>query len=251
MNNIKTFLIQTIDNMVVHDFSFTLIEAIKYNNWYNGEKIYDYILQENTNLSINSNDQPYKEDVEGIIPIGSVEFVLKYLNDYYNINNIKPLNIPEELNKYKYIKRNVWNFYPFQNDKYINKTVFVKSKTKIKGYTDIVKYTDVPTGEFIVSELIDIQSEWRAFVWKHTLYGLQNYSGDFTMFPDIKLIKKMISDYSNDGAYTLDVGINDKDGTFIIECHDFFSCGLYGFADYRVLPLMFIDTWNKLIKGEK
>ena len=94
--------------------------------------------------------------------------------------------------------------------------------------------------------MIDIDSEWRVFVFNQTLYGIQNYSGDFTMFPDVKLIKEMIKNYNNNGAYTLDIGINN-DGTFIIECHDFFSCGLYGFSDYKMLPLMFINTWNKLI----
>jgi len=61
------------------------------------------------------------------------------------------------------------------------------------------------------------------------------------------LIKQMIQDYkSAPKAYTLDVGINEK-GTFIIECHTFFSCGLYGFTDYKLLPLMFISAWNELV----
>lgn len=229
--------------MITHDFSFALIEAIKYHNWYNNENIYSYIFQ------IGDYYESHKEDLKNIIPIGSVEFVLKYLNDYYGIKNVKPINIPDELNRNKYTKRNIWNFYPYKDNRYINKKVFVKSKHQIKGYSGIVKYTDVPTGEYLVSDLIDINSEWRSFVFKNELVGLQNYSGDFTIFPDVELIKNMISDYGNNGAYTLDVGINDKDGTFIIECHDFFSCGLYGFADYRVLPLMFINTWNKLIKN--
>jgi len=94
VKNIKTFLIQTIDNMVAHDFSFTLIEAIKYHNWYQNKKVYDYFLQEDIKLPLDEDDKPYKDDLEEIIPVGSVEFVLKYLNDYYNINNIKPFNIP-------------------------------------------------------------------------------------------------------------------------------------------------------------
>ena len=101
----------------------------------------------------------------------------------------------------------------------------------------------------MVSEYIDIDSEWRAFVFNNELVGLHNYSGDFTIFPDVKLIKIMIKDFNYNGAYTLDIGVNLK-GTFIIECHDFFSCGLYGFEDYKLLPKMFISTWNKLIKDK-
>lgn len=248
----KTFLIQITDNMITHDFSFALIEAIKYNNWYYGEKTYNYILQEDTKLPLDNDDKPYKDDLESIIPVGSVEFVLKYLNDYYGIKNVKPINIPDELNKYKYTKRNIWSNFE-TSPKNISEIVFYKSKNIIKGMSGITKNTKVPTYpgyEFLISDFIDIKSEWRVFVWRNTLFGLQNYSGDYTIFPDVKLIKEMIVDYNNETAYTLDVGINDKDGTFIVECHDFFSCGLYGFADYRILPNMFIDTWNKLVKGE-
>jgi hypothetical protein len=76
---------------------------------------------------------------------------------------------------------------------------------------------------------------------------LQNYSGDFTMFPDVELVLSMIKDFDYQHPYTLDVGINDK-GTFVVECHDMFSTGLYGFSGYKLLPIMFIQAWNKLIK---
>jgi len=250
VNNIKTFLIQTIDNIVTHDFSFTLIEAIKYHNWYENKKVYDYILQETIQLPLDEDYKPYKEDLENIVPIGSVEFVLKYLNKYYNINNIKPINIPQQLMKPEYLKR--WIIERATDTNIINTgetPIFVKDNTKIKGWTNIVEHNrGYPPGEYLISEYVEIDSEWRVFVFNNRLVGLQNYSGDFTMFPDVGLIKKMIIDFNYSSAYTLDIGINDK-GTFVIELHDFFSCGLYGFSDYKVLPLMFINTWNKLIGG--
>jgi len=256
VNNIKTFLIQTINNRVIHDFSFTLIESINYHNWYNNKKVYDYILQETTQLPLDENYKPYKEDLEGIIPVGSVEFVLKYLNNYYNINNIKPLNIPQQLMKPEYTKR--WVKIDKTNSDIISniintsdKPIFVKDNCKIKGWINIVESNKgYPAGEYLISEYIEIDSEWRAFVFNNRLVGLQNYSGDFTIFPDVELIKKMITDFNYNSAYTLDVGINQKDGTFVVEAHDFFSCGLYGMSDYKVLPLMFINTWNKLIGGK-
>jgi hypothetical protein len=166
----------------------------------------------------------------------------------YNISNIKPLNIPDKLIKPEYTKRWIKLVKTTANTINTGKTpIFVKDNTKIKGWTNIVETNrGYPPGDYLISEYIEIDSEWRAFVFNNRLIGLQNYSGDFTMFPDIKLIKKMISDFNYPNAYTLDVGINDKE-TFIIECHDFFSCGLYGFSDYKMLPLMFINTWNKLI----
>jgi len=48
-------------------------------------------------------------------------------------------------------------------------------------------------------------------------------------------------------AYTLDVGINNR-STFVIEVHDFFACGLYGFADLNLLPLMFYRWFKEFMK---
>lgn len=240
----KTFLIQAIDGHVIHDFSFTLLEAIRYNNWYYNEKIYDYIFTETT-------DKP-SISLDSVVPIGSVEFVLDFLKKYYGIDNIKPINIPPELNKLEYTKRRVINSSQLDEVPYLpSQEVFVKSCDKIKEFTQIIKYKDIPqNGNFIISDVITIDSEWRAFVFEQKLVGLQNYLGDFTLFPDVSLIKDMISQYkSSPPAYTLDVGINEK-GTFIIEVHPFFSCGLYGFADYKLLPRMFISTWKELISGK-
>jgi hypothetical protein len=36
------FIIQTINGQVRHDFSFNLIDAIEFNNWYYREKKFDY-----------------------------------------------------------------------------------------------------------------------------------------------------------------------------------------------------------------
>lgn len=242
MRNIITFLIQTVNGEVVHDFAFTLIEAIKYHNWFTGEKQYEYIFSENYIIY----------DISNLIPIGSVEFVLEYLQKCYGIDNVKPINIPTELAKPEYLKRQYTN--TIENNLCLinGRKVFIKSMDKIKGYTDIIDITKVPRdGNYTVSELIDINSEWRTFIFDGKIVGLQNYGGDFTLFPNVDTIKNMIQDYTSAPlAYTLDVGINKKDGTFIIECHDFFSCGLYGFADYKILPAMFISSWNKLIKKE-
>lgn len=50
-------------------------------------------------------------------------------------------------------------------------------------------------------------------------------------------------------AYTLDVAITDKGDTVVLEVHDFFSCGLYGFNDYRKLPYMLHRWYVNYIKG--
>lgn len=139
---------------------------------------------------------------------------------------------------------------------------FVKSNSKIKGYKEVIELNcrealPLPAGEYQVSEYMNgIDSEWRVFVYQGKLVGLQNYSGEFTKFPYVGLIKEMISSWKSAPiAYTLDVGVGreifDKkygfhlyNETFVIECHDFFSCGLYGFADHAIYPNM-LYRWLK------
>lgn len=225
------FLIQTAKGKIVHDFSFTLIESCKYQNWYTrGNNFKCYF----TNKVIKPNDK--KE----YIPIGSVEFVTEYLQIYYNLIP-KPKNVPLELMCKKWSGRNIIN----GTEKDIVGEKFVKSNDKIKYFTEICK--EAPKGNYQISDLIDIQSEWRAFIYKGELVGLQNYAGEFGMFPNVNRIKPMINAYESQPiAFTLDVAISNKK-TVVIEVHDFFSCGLYGFSDHRVLPFMFSNWFYSFI----
>ena len=79
----KKFLIETKNNEVVDDFSFTLIQSIKYQNWYHNNDIMSYVLKNNPNTLANT-----------FYPVGSVEFVHSYLEQHFH-NIPKPLNIPE------------------------------------------------------------------------------------------------------------------------------------------------------------
>jgi hypothetical protein len=227
------FLIQTIEGEVKHDFSFVLREAIKSQNWFANRQVHSYTLSD--------------EPIAGYIPVGANDFVISYLEKHHGMTP-QPINIPAELNTFEFTKRNI--IYGTHED--IQGKKFVKSTDKIKGFTDITYFgqtNHVPHGTYIISDLINIESEWRAFVYKGKLVGLNNYSGEFTMFPDVPTIQKMISVFKTQPiAFTLDVGVNDT-GTFVIEVHDFFSCGLYGFADSRILPNMFGDWFNEYVKN--
>lgn len=230
------FLIQTISGKIRHDFTFTLIKAIEYQNWTKNSM--DFELAEKSEYII-----------DGFIPIGSVEFVLKYLFKY-NYKIPQPKNVPEKL--FPFAKRNIFNGCELD----INpEKHFFKSNDKIKGFSTN-KYVllnskdkEIPIGGYQISDFIEIESEWRAFIYQKKLVGLQNYLGDFTLFPDVNKINEMINTYDDAPiAYTLDVGINKNKETFVIEVHDFFSCGLYGFEDLKILPFMFSRWFYEFTK---
>lgn len=190
---------------------------------------------------------------DGYIPSGTIQFVKKFLSAYHKVHEITPINIPNDLWKNDFLKRKVDFLYLSNGENTFKEEKFVKSDVNIKGRTEITNNLILANGieRYLVSDLINIESEWRAFIFNSELVGLQNYLGDFTMMPDIKLIKKMIKEYYPcPPAYSLDVGINEKDGTFLIEVHNFFSAGTYGFSNNKYLPQMFIQSFRHLVKNK-
>lgn len=244
------FLIQKIGREVRHDFSFTLLESVRYQNWIRNMdddikiKYIDYIDfdKENWNWWFKSFHQHY-------FPIGSVEFVLAWFKRFHD-HVPKPINVPEELFHPRYCRRPIINGNHIDIENLVHGKWFVKSATQFKRFAEVLEIDDnhswnlsaIPAGHYQMSEYIDIKSEWRTFVYQDKLVGLQNYSGDFDLFPNVSIINEMIKIYKSAPiAYTLDIGVNDHN-TFVIEVHDFFSCGLYGFADHNILPFMF-NRW--------
>lgn len=238
------FVIQTFEQMPkIHDFSFTLIDAIEYNNWYYNEKKYNYLY---SNIEFKEFKGVYFSNWR-CIPIGSIEFVLEFLKKFRN-KIPKPIQIPDEFMSYKYLKRKCSINYTNT----IKTPCFYKQIDIFKGVTEIEEKDDiieVPMGKYFISEIVDFKTEWRAFVYKNELVGLQNYAGDFTLFPDVSFINKIIHNYNNPPiAYTIDVGVINK-RTCLIEIHDFFSVGLYGFDNKNILPSMYIDWFKQFSKG--
>ena len=102
--------------------------------------------------------------------------------------------------------------------------------------------------EVFACQAINILSEYRCFVHKGELKGIQYYRGDFKLFPDPSRIELMIEKYKDAPvAYTLDVGVADMSGdmmecveTILIEVNDMWAIGSYGF-DGKTYVRMCID----------
>ncbi|MDE5889030.1 MAG: ATP-grasp domain-containing protein, partial [Bacilli bacterium] len=255
-------LLQTVDGIVQHDFVFELQHAIEYQNWLETDRM------SATYCSLEDLETLSVEHYKDYIPVGTIEFVYKFIDLFIQSNGsagVLPQNIPFPLSEYDYTQRVIGNFeltdalsrkglYDYFND-YGCFDVFIKSNSKIKSLIngiykliDILDYNKIPNGCYQISETIDIASEYRCFVYKNELCGIQYYSGDFKKFPDVSRIECMIGDYETYApiAYTLDVALTTDNKTVIIEVHDFFSCGLYGFSDYQHLPYMFKRTFDNI-----
>lgn len=235
------FLVQTVNGRVVHDFAFHLIHAIEQQNWFYNQALYEYRLSEED-----------AGEENGWIPVGSLEFVFAYMEKQYGIplEAIEPINLPIPLQQEPFLKRKV-ELIPKKDMKWTGER-FVKSQDRYKFFTDIVTNpAGVPEGNYMVSEVVEFESEWRAIVQQGELVGLQHYMGDFTNFPDISFLHALIQAYTNSPlAYTLDIGKTDK-GWALVEVHPFVSCGLYGFADYKKLPILFVQGFHWFLQESR
>lgn len=220
------FLIQGQDGLPLHDFSFELIQSIKYQKRLGKER--KYIISMDPEEVINTADW---------CPVGSVEFVFKYF-DFHGIPRPKPINIPEELKLISGLRPSIE-----EEDTVFKGVRFVKSMDLIKHpLNGFMKMTPSEKGLWQTTDVVDFVSEWRCFIHDGRLIDCKNYIGDFDKPPSISYIKECIKGYKPAPiAYTLDVGVT-KTGTCVIEVHDFFSCGLYGFSAPHIYPQM-LSQW--------
>jgi len=241
------FIIQKIDGEIRHDFAFTLLESIRYQNWLR-RTLADIVVE--YNYTNGEKDSPiyFKSSHKDYVPIGSVEFVKAHLMQFFGLEP-KPINIPKELLGQNFTKRFIFN----GTEHEIAGEKFVKSNDTIKGFAEFVDdKIDVPEGNYQISDVISIDSEWRAFVYRNKLVGLRNYSGEFALFPDVLKIRDMIDAYKSAPiSYTLDIAIQRisdyHKNTVVVEAHDFFGCGLYGFND-AYLPHMLYGWYREYLR---
>ena len=238
------FLIQTINKQLVHDFTWELTRCEEYHKW-----IEDPItLRYHEGLDF----EPIKHP-DSYVPVGSVEFVSAYLNRFYPDAKeaLKPLNVPECL--YPYAGRTITNVTKPEDMNIFGNSalVFAKDMNQIKsprtGFIGLPEFERVQDCQ--VSSVLDFQSEWRVFVFQDALYDCRCYQGDCFNIPSKDRIYEMMNAFRNEGtpvAYTLDVGVTTKGETVVIECHRFFSCGLYGFSQQNIYPAMLSQTWYQM-----
>lgn len=256
------FLIQSTEmqgkEVPAQDFGYTAMQVVNYYDWlYPNEHMYDFeyvcspelFNQKSEWVHINENG------FSSCIPIGSVEFVLSWFAAM-GVKNVKPLNIPKELWHFCDRKIAIGKLKDFTG------TYMIKDIDNIK-YEHNQKVTIYPTmlygnnyhcslhfREFFLSEWVDnVESEWRVFVFNREIQDIRCYLGNPWKTPDKQYVQDVIDTYNKirNTAYTLDVMVTNKK-TEILELHDFFSCGLYGFEDFRVLPLMWRRAINFILK---
>ncbi len=198
-----------------------------------------------------------------IILVASVENTNSYLKSMGI--TIRPMNLPADLlgaANWKFYQRNYeyMTLGEFFEDTKV--PIFVKPAAVGKQFVAGVitkqinkKFflNDLPLDtEVLVSDIIDIVSEYRCYVLEGKLQGIYNYSGDFRIFPDVKTIDAMIAEMNweanvNPVAYALDVAVIRNGDTVLVECNDATSLGNYGLPN-NIYARMLAKRWREILR---
>ncbi len=234
----RHFLIQ--DRVLLPDFCYEALRGAEYANWLDpGSVRVDRIHS----VEVLSEVPP------SVIPIGSLEFVFAVAGIQMGKPLVAhPLNVPQVLAIPKFSARKIWrNVSAYCVPEDVPSTLFAKSATRYKGFSDIIFKHQLPEifeKETVLdlSEKVEFDDEWRVFVHAGKIVGMHCYSGLFSCVPTKEFIGAAMEEiHRSDPAlfsYTLDVGFIEGQEA-VVEVHPFVSCGLYGFRDYRCLLSMF------------
>jgi hypothetical protein len=245
------FLIQCdTDGLPMFDWQVELINSIKYQN-----RVYDGALTSYKEKVWELCIAPEKvEDVCSSVPVGSVEFVHRF----FELNDIpvpSPVNVPKALylyglNPYIAVKDiSVFNQQDVPLCGY-SAPVFIKSMEKIKHPLNGVS-VDIPAGRWQVTEYLPsgFDAEYRCFIFNGLLLDIKQYEGElFKQACDIQAFARecdreyeKVKPTEYPSAYTLDIGVYNGN-LYVIEVHNFYSCGLYGFSKPHLYPQM-LSQW--------
>ncbi len=239
-------VIQTHRGHLRHDFAWVLREALDFAAWWDPTTTYGATYGDTWPTQA----IPSTEAV--IVPVGTLEWVATWTQIRYQreLSSFLPLTIPSALRTPTWLGRTLACL---DRETLLREhrahPVFLKSATRYKGFVDIrIPDANLPDDAYWVSDVVTFRAEWRAFVHRNTLVGLQRDAGELEMFPDGSTLHAMINADAATApqAYTLDVGILDAPHapTVIIEVHPFVCCGLYGWDDPLRLIAMLIDGWR-------
>lgn len=257
------FLIQTINEKVVHDFCFELERGIDYWKW-KGEQV-DVIYAELSELEYLILEH---DDISEYIPQGTIEFVFEFINLYIKPNSIiHPVPISSIRgfgHDGAWITDSLSDFVKNELTLSDKADVYIKSVTKFKAkfsgrYNLGELRKEIP--ENLKNEKLQVtyfckhvESEFRCFVYKDELLDIKRYKfTSLNSFPspenmeDILSLKDEITEEYKLPAYSFDILLDSSGNTRLLEIHEIFSTGLYGFSDYEYYPWMVVRGFQKIV----
>lgn len=97
-----------------------------------------------------------------------------------------------------------------------------------------------------VSDIIEMKSEWRAFVHNNRLVDFRPYKGNVCLQAHPAFVNGNIMSFNNAPcAYVIDVALDKEGDDIVVEYGDFWSVGSYG-LEPQLYAQMLIDRFNEI-----
>ena len=252
----------------------SILDQNKYNHSYEFVSIMDFYKEEDDDTFFSTTRRlktadDFDERYQDAIPIGTVQFVEKYLQVFKGIERDNAIEVPPVLRTDEFLKRK----YSIVPRDYIPRQgyYFIKDATqqKVFSYKGELEYylhdemfqpktseydTFVrlnPTHLYQVSEVVNVLAEYRVYVLYREINGMCIFAGNPLLFPDADLIRKAVrlinQQPDSPKSYSLDLMITPR-GTAITEVHNFLSIGLYTVDWDEDLLYAFRDRMNYIIQ---
>ena len=230
------FLLQTRNGEIDDVEVFNARDLIQNSRGFNEYLLMDYMELKETD-----------KDFSDWIPIGTLGFVKTWLKKYKGIEEMKPIEVPEILREEKYLGRS-YDIVSFE-DLELKGYKFIKDVDKLKQFSFIGNLGNFDKNDreffvsqnYLISNVVEIMSEYRVFVSDMSIKAIQFYDGDCTVFPDIPLLREMIGKYylvqNRPKSYTMDIAVLKNGRTVILEVHPVVSVGTYGYYDKDLLEM--------------
>ena len=176
--------------------------------------------------------------------------IMSAVLDEYGIQT-ENYNYPDELNYL--LGRRIWTtelknlhnekmpFFAKPVEEKIAQGIVINSDKDLSEYNNLSGET-----KMLCSEVVSFLTEWRCFIMKGKIIGIQHYKGDKTLVCNEKLIEKAVEKCRNfPSAYTLDFGVTGDGRTLLIEMNDGYSIGCYGLDDVLYAKFLYA-RWAEL-----
>lgn len=202
---------------------------------------------------------------QNIFPISKKDIVIGGINTLHRIIDILKVKQPGIHNPHIYLPqycgdRNIieTTLGEFRQEFSIyGKPYFIKPLIEDKLFTGLVINNELDllkiriindATKVLRSDVINIVSEYRCFVYKGKLVGAKNYTGNFKIIPNWITIDNAIQDYKEQPiAYSIDFACTDKGETLLIEINDAFGLSYYGFNP-MIYCQMLKDRWKQIMQ---
>ncbi|MEM0963247.1 MAG: ATP-grasp domain-containing protein [Bacteroidota bacterium] len=156
-----------------------------------------------------------------------------------------------------FLKRRVWTTTLGQIRTLADVPVFIKPLTGAKSFTghvvsefgDLVRSSAEDDDVAVLAQgVLDIVSEWRAYVIRGSVVGIAHYGGgDPLAFPDRGLVAEALAAYADAPAgFCLDVCVTSGGDTALVEVNDGYSLGNYGLPAHPYARLL-EARWDEMV----